>query len=225
MFADYANLIFTTTLTLAYLFAMLSFLFKKALTLRIVFAMSSICSIIAGLSLSYLIVLGNIIILIINLTLITIMYIENRPVKLDGELLKLHEYVFNLLTPYQLTKLSKFWDYAYFKKGDILISDGERCNQVYLIIDGHCDIIKADRVIAEISQYQFVGEMQLLTHSKAIATVKAKEDIKCITISRANLKSLKNKNSALHMILYSVMSENLVTKIKKMNISMAYVEE
>ncbi|TNF66388.1 MAG: cyclic nucleotide-binding domain-containing protein [Gammaproteobacteria bacterium] len=214
------NLTFTIFLTLAYIFAMVSFLFKNALTLRVIFVVSSVCSIIAGLSLDlYLVAAGNFLILIINITLISVMYLENRPVKLNKELLALHQHVFHLFSPNQLYKLSQYWHYKTFKNGDILISDDDRSNEIYLVINGTCDVVKDKRIVASIGKYQFVGEMQWLTGSQAIATVKAIEEVKCICLKISDIEHLKDKNTDLYTLLYTIVSEKLVIKVKNMNLN------
>ncbi|MCF6765389.1 hypothetical protein L3V82_06360 [Thiotrichales bacterium 19S3-7] len=207
------HLLFTILLVLAYLFAMISFVFKNAFLLRVIFIVSSLFSIAAGTLMNlYLVAIGNLMILVINLTLIIIIYLENRPAKLSSELSQLYQDVFYLFSASQLMKLSKHWYYQQFKKDDLLTIDGQKSKVIYLVINGSCDVIKNGNVIAEIDQYQFVGEMQWLTKSSAIA----KEDLNCIVIDISIIEMLKNKD----IDIYTIMSERMVLKVKKMNLSM-----
>lgn len=74
-----------------------------------------------------------------------------------------------------------------FRKGDVIVREGEKGDIFYLIEKGSVDVFKketGDKPIATLKSGQFFGERALLTEDVRQATCIAAEDIKCLFLMR-----------------------------------------
>ena len=74
-----------------------------------------------------------------------------------------------------------------FKKGDVIVREGERGDVFYLIESGTVDVFKklnGDKSIATLSTGHFFGERALLSEDVRQATCIATSDVKCLFLMR-----------------------------------------
>jgi CRP-like cAMP-binding protein len=74
-----------------------------------------------------------------------------------------------------------------FRKGDVIVREGERGDVFYLIESGSVDVFKkdkGDKAIATLESGQFFGEKALLTEDVRQATCVATSDVKCLFLMR-----------------------------------------
>ena len=74
-----------------------------------------------------------------------------------------------------------------FRKGDVIVREGERGDIFYLIESGSVDVFKketGDKPIATLQSGQFFGEKALLTEDVRQATCIASTDVKCLFLMR-----------------------------------------
>lgn len=92
-----------------------------------------------------------------------------------------------------------------FKKGDVIIRQGERGDAFYIIESGSIDVFidsKGDEPVNTMSSGQFFGERALMSEDVRAATCVAATDTKCITLMRedfvrmlGNLQDLLNETA------------------------------
>jgi CRP-like cAMP-binding protein len=63
------------------------------------------------------------------------------------------------------------------KPGHVLMREGERAHEMFVLIEGTVDVSQGGEHIADVGAGGFVGEMALLTHSPRNSTVTAKTDV------------------------------------------------
>ena len=77
-----------------------------------------------------------------------------------------------------------------FKKGDVIIREGERGDIFYIIESGTVDVLKKgennDKPIASLNRGNFFGEKALLSEDVRNATCVASTDVKCLYLMREN---------------------------------------
>lgn len=61
-----------------------------------------------------------------------------------------------------------------FEPGRVLMREGERAHEMFVVIDGVVEVTKDGEHIADVGPGGFVGEMALLNHSHRSSTVTAK---------------------------------------------------
>ncbi len=98
-----------------------------------------------------------------------------------------------------------------FSAGKKIVSAGATGTGFYLILSGAADVLRDGRVIAQLGDGDFFGEMSLLDGAPRSADVLATEDTVCLVISLWDIKSIINltPDIALHML------EELVQRLRK----------
>lgn len=74
-----------------------------------------------------------------------------------------------------------------FKKGDVIIRQGERGDAFYIIESGTVDVFtteKGDEPIARLESGHFFGEKALISEDVRQATCIASSDVNCLTLTR-----------------------------------------
>jgi CRP-like cAMP-binding protein/CheY-specific phosphatase CheX len=78
-------------------------------------------------------------------------------------------------------------DIIHFKAGEIILLQGERSDDLFMLLEGTIEVIKNNTVISEISQQDvFFGEMSYLLNHKRTASLRAKTDVKAINVTVFN---------------------------------------
>ena len=65
----------------------------------------------------------------------------------------------------------------YFKKGQIVLKEGNTDRDAYIIESGQCEVTKNDEVLAILGKNEIFGELGWLQHIPRSATVRAVSDV------------------------------------------------
>ncbi|SVC32297.1 uncharacterized protein METZ01_LOCUS285151 [marine metagenome] len=65
----------------------------------------------------------------------------------------------------------------YFKKGQIVLKEGNTDRDAYIIEHGECEVLKNKEVIATLGKNEIFGELGWLQHIPRSATVRAVSDV------------------------------------------------
>lgn len=77
------------------------------------------------------------------------------------------------------------------KGGDIVVKEGDRSNEVFLLMSGSVVVLKGDQEIAVIEEpMSYFGEMAALVGEPRSATIRAKTDCKFVIIPGDKLESI-----------------------------------
>lgn len=107
----------------------------------------------------------------------------------------------NGLSPEVLDKLAEQARAVTFLGNDIIIGEGERGDALYIITHGQVSVIRADRIIAELRDGDFFGEMALLGDQVRTATVKAASPSTLLRLRRKDVLSLAETDPELKLRL------------------------
>jgi CRP-like cAMP-binding protein len=77
-----------------------------------------------------------------------------------------------------------------FPAGEVLLRQGDRAREMFIVLDGVLVVTRDDVYIADIGAEGFVGEMALLTDSPRNATVTTKSDVRLLHIDARSLQNL-----------------------------------
>jgi CRP/FNR family cyclic AMP-dependent transcriptional regulator len=77
-----------------------------------------------------------------------------------------------------------------FPPGEVLLRQGERAHEMFIVLDGTLVVTRDDVYIADIGPGGFAGEMALLTDSPRNATVTAKSDVRLLHVDARSLQTL-----------------------------------
>lgn len=84
-----------------------------------------------------------------------------------------------------------------YSPGDIVISEGDRDDALYLIVHGAVTVFKGREVVAELLDGDFFGEMALLGDQIRTATVKIKKKSTLLRLRRKDILALSEDNIEL----------------------------
>lgn len=199
----------------------ISYLFRDILYLRIatIFALIGyiIGAFIAGLEVEGMkaILLFDGIGLIVNGYEIYKLITERYPILLPEELRVIYKSSFNVMTTYEFyKKIYKLSSQKKYLKSELLAKQNEPVDSLILIRRGMVDVVKDNHVVTKLGQSYFIGEMSLLTHGLASATVIANSDeVECLIWERDKLTRLEKMSPELYSKFQQVIALNLIKKI------------
>ena len=77
-----------------------------------------------------------------------------------------------------------------FPPGQVLLRQGDRAHEMFIVLDGTLEVTRDDIYIADIGPSGFAGEMALLTDSPRNATVTTKSDVRLLHVDARSLQNL-----------------------------------
>lgn len=99
--------------------------------------------------------------------------------------------IFSTLGNDELRCLKLYSEFESFKKGDIILEEGDICNSLYLIESGKIEIAKTDKwegstLIAELVEGDILGELEFFTGTPFSTTAYAEEETTLLRIPGKN---------------------------------------
>ena len=140
---------------------------------------------------------------------ISVLIYEKRSIVMSERDKELYETMFNKLSPVEFMKIIKIGTWASSKPGDILIKQDNDVNSLRLIYSGNVNIEIDGKIVSELKDGNFIGEMSFLTEHKASATVTAKHETECLTWKQEELKILLKRNPSLYFSIQSMLSSQV----------------
>lgn len=100
-----------------------------------------------------------------------------------------------------------------FKKGDIIIKEGDPGREMYIVKSGSLDVVKSDGdreiILATLSRGDFFGEMAILENIYRTATVKAIETSRLIVLTTGNFMIKLKKDPTFAFQIMQKMSKRI----------------
>ncbi len=105
-----------------------------------------------------------------------------------------HVELLRSLTPEELRHLAEHLIPAPFTKGDEMTRQGAEAHWLYILVDGHADVLVEkngeSRKISELGPGSVFGEMGLMTGEPRASTVIARTDVECYRLDKESFKSI-----------------------------------
>lgn len=159
-------------------------------------------------------ILWNFAFICLNIVQIGILIYERRPIRFTDDENRLFQMVFRTLTPVEFLKLLKIARWLEARPSEQLAKKGETLDDVMVIFSGRVSVEVDGRLVAELTDGQFIGEMSFLTGESASATVKAVERTKYVAWLKKDLKLFLERNPNLSPSLQTIIGADLVKKLK-----------
>ena len=128
---------------------------------------------------------------------------------------ELYETLFRDLSPVEYLKISKVAEWKVFKSGETIIRQEHLVPDLILIYNGTVDVAVDGKMVAQLKDGQFVGEMSFLTEKSATATCTVKHDAECLVWKQKEFKDLLKRNPSLYYTIQSLLSNQLVSYSNK----------
>jgi len=108
-----------------------------------------------------------------------------------------------------------FWKFGReFRKGTVLFREGEPGREMYIIQKGKVQVRKrvgqTEKVLAELGEGEFFGEMALLLGAERSATVEVIEDSRILVIQPETFESLLKSNVEIALKMLKKMAGRLL---------------
>ena len=122
---------------------------------------------------------------------------------------------FTTLPEEELERLASEMEVVNLKSGEILFREGEPGEHLYIVANGHLEILKApgtddELVLNTIHEGEYIGEMSLITGAPRTASVRAQSgDVVLLSLSRKQFNGLLHRHPELANIMISVLSYRL----------------
>jgi CRP-like cAMP-binding protein len=122
--------------------------------------------------------------------------------------------LFSPLRKKDLRRIAKLASHQYFKKGDVIIREGDRDGRVFVVISGEVAVIKdigkeTEKLLAVFKSENYFGEMAILDDYVRAASVVAREDSDVISLDQWNLREEILKNPSIAIELLQTLSRRL----------------
>ncbi len=126
---------------------------------------------------------------------------------------ELYETLFKDMTPVEFLKITKISDWKMFKSGERIIRHGTPVTDLILIYNGTVDVAVDGKMVAQLKDGQFVGEMSFLTEKPATADCIVKHDCECLVWKQPEFKDLLRRNPSLYFTIQSLLSAQVSSNL------------
>jgi CRP-like cAMP-binding protein len=140
-----------------------------------------------------------------------------HPVDIAKELSQYH--FFRTFPQELLLQVATLVSAVSFKKGDVILKEGDSNKNLYFLRKGHAEVMLAGEVVALLQNPgEVIGEMSVVTARPVSTSIKAGTDIEAFLIDTDNFNfvSAKEKDHFLHL-LYRIYSNILAERLVKTN--------
>ena len=101
---------------------------------------------------------------------------------------------------------------ATFSPGEVILREGERGDDAYLIREGEVEIQRGDRALGTNGPGSFIGEVAALTGSPRTATVRAKTPVSAFRVSGEDVRPIVKRHADLVSRLESTMQSRYIPR-------------
>ncbi len=116
-----------------------------------------------------------------------------------------------------LDNLSQNSKKLFFQKGELLFEEGQTGDAMYIITSGSMEIFKENRLIANRTTGEYIGEMALLGNKIRSASVKATTDVEMIEIHEKYFLEFLSTNPKAFLPLFQTLAGRWKEDLKKID--------
>lgn len=118
-----------------------------------------------------------------------------------------------------------------FKKGDVVIEEGDTVQSLFCILKGEVDILLPDdleeyddlTLVNMLVDGECIGEYSFVDRQPASATVRANTDLELLELRHDELRRTLEADTALRAQVYKNLLESLVERLRNTNIYIDYL--
>jgi CRP-like cAMP-binding protein len=118
--------------------------------------------------------------------------------------------LFARLSRKELEQVAALADEIDFPAGKVIIREGERGREFFVLLEGGADVIRGGERIAHLAKGDFVGEIAVIARTPRNATVKTSEATRALVITDQALRGLLRKFPDMQLKVLQVVAERLV---------------
>jgi len=124
--------------------------------------------------------------------------------------------LFALLTANQAESVADAVSKRRFKRGEVIVEQGEKSNTLFIILTGRVRVVTSDKrgrevILATLQPGDYIGEMSLIDNEAHSATVRAEVQTDMLALGRAEFARCLPENSSM---AYAIM-KGLVQRLRQ----------
>ena len=204
---------------LAFFLTAVSFLLKDMILLRFIAAISALVGITYNYMLSsgpnWLPIFWLSLFALINGIRIAGIVKEQLSIHFTEDEKELYDTIFSGFTPVEYMKLIRIAEWNDTGPDQILASEGQPLEGIYLIYNGEVSVVRNNQEIGRSRDGALIGEMSFIQggDAPASATVTTTEPCRCIFWPKTELRGLLRRNPTIDVALKHVFSVDLAKKL------------
>lgn len=109
----------------------------------------------------------------------------------------------------QLLPVAEIVQHVHIEAGDLVFSEGQPGNHLYVILEGLVDVQRGPEHLATLGTKECFGEMALLDQAPRMASVRASTDVELLAIARDDFQDLLDMHPALARGIIRVLTQRL----------------
>lgn len=98
--------------------------------------------------------------------------------------------LFRACTKQDLRRIARLADYNTAKSGEVIVRQGRRGNELFVIVTGEAEVSRDGEVVASLSAGDYFGELAVLRPAPRTATVTATTDVELLIVTARELAIL-----------------------------------
>ena len=141
----------------------------------------------------------------------TLRYYSARKKSLQMEIIKDLSCVaiLNEVPPAATQELVRMVRPVHFNPDEIIFNQNEMGDELYIIRNGHVEVIQDGQTVAEISEGGMFGEIALLTESPRTATLQCKSEVQALILSKKDFDTLRRNYPQLDSSIREMASKRM----------------
>lgn len=117
--------------------------------------------------------------------------------------------LFSQMSRRDLTRLAKATVTRQFRKGEVIVKEGDQAVAFYVVSKGKVEVFKGQRVLTTCGPGEVFGDMALLDNYPRSASVRAVEDTECLVLSRWDFLGELRTNPHIAVAMLPILSRRL----------------
>jgi len=133
-----------------------------------------------------------------------------------------HIPLFSQLSPEEFISVSERVQLRTITAGEHIVTEGEFGSSMFAIVQGSVDVVRRmeggeDRVVAQMNEGAFFGEMALVALSPRLASVVAREDGFLLEFTRDKMKEIVDEHPSVGLVVEQFYRERLLANLLRSN--------
>ena len=112
----------------------------------------------------------------------------------------------------QITEVVNASDWTEFKKGEVIVTEGEQETAFYIIAKGGVEVVKNEKVVGMMKQGDCFGEIAFLTRQPRNATIMARTEV---SLMRVSTSLMEQASTETQLRYYRIFLENLIARLSQ----------
>ena len=122
--------------------------------------------------------------------------------------------LFSLMKKRDLRRIAKLAKHHSYKKGDLIVREGDRDGRLFIIISGEVGVVKdlggeSEKLLRVFTSYNYFGEMALIDDYVRTASVVAGKDTEVLSLDQWNIREEIRKYPSIAIELMQTLGRRL----------------